>query len=74
MNRLIEKPHQIFFSEIPIVLLIGYIKKDAALDINVHDTYYVIAYSHLAILISILFGIIGFGYWIIIKANRKLSK
>ncbi len=44
------------------------------LDINVHDTYYVIAYLHLTILISTLFGIIGIGYWIMQKADRKLSK
>ena len=53
---------------------IGILSGDAVLDINVRDTYYVIAYLHLAILISILFGIIGLGYWIMQKANRKLSK
>lgn len=52
----------------------GILSGDAILDINVHDTYYVIAYFHLAILISILFGIIGLGYWIMQKAGKKLSK
>ncbi len=55
-------------------MLIGILSRDAALDINVHDTYYIIAHLHLAILASILFGIIGFGYWIMQKADRKLSK
>ncbi len=55
-------------------MLIGILSGDAILDINVHDTYYIIAYLHLAILISILFGIIGIGYWLMLKANRKLSK
>ncbi|WP_066219740.1 cbb3-type cytochrome c oxidase subunit I [Formosa haliotis] len=55
-------------------MLIGILSGDAALDINIHDTYYVIAHFHLAILISILFGIIGIGYWIMQKADRKLSK
>lgn len=55
-------------------MLIGILSGDTMLDINVHDTYYVIAYLHLAILISILFGIIGIGYWVMQKANRKLSK
>ena len=53
---------------------IGILSGDAVLDINVRDTYYVIAYLHLAILISILFGIIGLGYWIMQKVDRKLSK
>ncbi|SHG48530.1 cbb3-type cytochrome c oxidase subunit I [Flagellimonas flava] len=74
MNKLIEKPHLIFLLSIPIIMLIGILSGDSVLDINVHDTYFVIAYLHLAILISILFGIIGIGYWIMQKANRKLSK
>ena len=44
------------------------------LDINVHDTYFVFSQIDLTILISILFGIIGLGYWIMLKTNRKLSK
>ena len=74
MNILIEKPHLTFLLSIPIIMLIGVLSGDTVLDINVHDTYYVIAYLHFAILISILFGIIGMGYWIMQKANRKLSK
>ncbi|WP_418603005.1 hypothetical protein [Hwangdonia sp.] len=74
MNKLIEKPHLIFLLAIPIIMLIGILSGDTMLDINIHDTYYVIAYFHLAILISILFGVIGIGYWIMLKSDRKLSK
>lgn len=55
-------------------MLVGLISRDTVLDINFHDTYYVITYIQLAVLISILFGIIGLGYWIMLKVNRKLSK
>lgn len=54
--------------------MIGMLREDEVLDINVHDTYFVIAHSHLSMLISILFGIIGMVYWIIQKADRRLSK
>ena len=74
MSKLIENPHLIFLISIPFLILIGILSGDAVLDINVHDTYYVIAYLHLAILISILFGIIAIGYWIMLKTDRKLSK
>jgi len=74
MKILNNKPHLIFLLAIPIIILIGILSGESVLDINVHDTYYVIAHFHLAILISILFGIIGIGYWIMQKANRKLSK
>lgn len=74
MNILIDKPYIIYLLAIPITVLIGILSGDATLDVNVHDTYYVIAYLHIAILISIIFGIIGIGYWIMHKADRKLSK
>lgn len=74
MNKLMEKPHLFFLLAIPIIMLIGILSEDTVLDMNVHDTYYVMAYLHLAILISILFGIIGIGYWFMHKTDRKLSK
>jgi len=43
-------------------------------DLNVHDTYFIIAKFHIAILTSILFGTIGLGYWIMAKLDRKTSK
>lgn len=44
------------------------------LDIDVHDTYFIISKTDLTIVISTLFAIIGVGYWIMLKANRNLSK
>ncbi len=55
-------------------MIIGFLCGDTVLSINIHDTYYVIAYFHLTILISLLFGVIGLGYWIMQKGNRRLSK
>ncbi len=69
-----KKPHLVFFLSIPIIMLIGVLNGYSTLDINIHDTYFVVAHLHLAILISILFGIIGCTYWAIQKANGKLSK
>lgn len=74
MNKLIDKPHLIFLLTIPVLILIGFLSGDAVLGINVHDTYFVIAYFHLTILFSIIFSAIGLGYWVMQNANRKLSK
>ena len=74
MKSLVEKPHLIFLISIPIIVLFGILSRDATLNINVHDTYLVIAHLHFAVLISILFAIIGVGYWIMQKWDRKLSK
>ncbi len=56
------------------MILIGVLSGDTTLDINVHDTYFIISHLHLSVLISILFGIMGFGYWVIQRSGRKLSK
>jgi heme/copper-type cytochrome/quinol oxidase subunit 1 len=44
------------------------------IDINIHDTYFVIPYKHIFILAALLFGIIGFGYWLVNYINGKLVK
>lgn len=74
MSRLIEKPYLIFILSIPIILFSGFIIGDKTIDINIYATYYVIECIHLTTLISILFGIIGLGYWIMQKISKKLSK
>ena len=74
MKKLIDKPYHIFLVAVPITILIGILIGDAEWDISIHDTYYVITGFHLTILLAILFGIIGIGYWIVQKVEIKLSK
>ena len=74
MSRIINKPHLIFWISIPIIILIGILNRNEMLDVNIHDTYFVFSKTDLTIVISFLFAIIGLGYWIILKVNRRLSK
>ncbi len=74
MNKLIKNPHLIFFISIPKIIIIGILSRDNVFDINVRDSYFVMNYLDFSIMISILFAIIGFGYWIMQKVDRKLSK
>jgi len=71
MNKIIKKPHIPFLLVILPVMLLGYLSREAVLDINIHDTYVIINYGHLAILISVLFAIIGISYWAMTNANKK---
>ncbi|SIR25288.1 hypothetical protein [Maribacter ulvicola] len=72
MNKITQAPHLVLWILIPVILLIGFLKPDKTLDINIYDTYLVIGLINLAVLISIIYGILGFGYWVAIRLNRKL--
>jgi cytochrome c oxidase subunit 1 len=48
--------------------------EDAVLDINVHDTYFVIHNSHILQLLAIIYSFLGFIYWLFQKMNIKLVK
>ncbi len=72
MKKITQKPHFVFWILIPVLLLIGYIDSNETIAINIHDTYFVITMLNLGVLLSIMCGIIGFGYWVVIKLNRRL--
>ncbi|WP_108422640.1 hypothetical protein [Flagellimonas amoyensis] len=52
-----------------------YVFSDQSLiDVNVHDTYYVVAYFDFFLLFGIWFALCGLGYWIVSKKGVKLYK
>ena len=59
-----NKPHLLFFGSIPLLWLLTLILPVKIIDIQFHDTYWVIAFYHLAIPISIILGGIGLLYWL----------
>lgn len=72
MNAIFHKPFITFWAVIPVIISIGVANSNETLDINIHDTYYVIHYNILSYLFALLFGLIGFGYWIMVKLKRRL--
>lgn len=74
MEKLLINPYPIFIATIPFVLVIGYLSGDATLDVNVHDTYFVTARSIIAYSTALILGLYAFGYWLIGRFNRHLSK
>ena len=73
MNLLTKRPHIVFLVFAVITFIIGF-NANGGVNINVHDTYFVMSNYHFATLLSILFGIIGLTYWIVEKVNVNLSK
>lgn len=61
-----------------VFLIIGFFSTEETLDINVHDTYYVIAHSFVcwvnSIFLFLLFGIYGLFDLLKIKLNNLFSK
>ena len=67
MKYFSNRPHILIFLLIIIVILLGLTFRNSIIDINVHDTYYVIDFLTIAILIAMVLGIIGFLVWILKK-------
>jgi heme/copper-type cytochrome/quinol oxidase subunit 1 len=65
------KIHYLFWLVSLIILLIGLYDMDETLDINVHDTYFVISHFDIAVILSIVYFIYGFGYWLVQKKFKK---
>jgi heme/copper-type cytochrome/quinol oxidase subunit 1 len=57
-----------------ILLIAGFFSTEEILDINVHDTYYVIGYKHFYYLISIFSFLLFLVYWIFDKIKFFLLK
>lgn len=65
------KVYHLFWFVAVIILLIGIFNPKETLDINIHDTYFVIANLHFAIVLFLFYFFNGFGYWSVQKVLKK---
>jgi len=72
----VHKPHILLWGLTSIFLgyyiYYGFYYSDSTLDINIHDTYIVIAHAHFFNLLVTWFGLCGLGYWILYRYKVKL--
>lgn len=70
------KAHQYFWITCFFFLLLWFYwsNSDDAIDINIHDTYFVFANSHIVKLLFVLYGVIGFIYWTFYKVKISLIR
>jgi heme/copper-type cytochrome/quinol oxidase subunit 1 len=72
------KIYNLFWLVALIILIIGLIQtnnEDTTFDINIHDTYFVIAHIYAALFLSLAYYLVGLGYWIVQKVmKRKLVR
>lgn len=68
----------LYFWSIALLLIAfsiySYTIEDAVLDINVHDTYFIIHYSHILQLLAIIYAVLGFIYWLLNQLKVTLLK
>lgn len=74
MKYIQAKPYILFLALLAVLLSFGFYRGDEALDINIHDTYFVISWKHLMILISLIFGILALIYFLLVKFKFRLIK
>lgn len=64
--------YKILWWTIPLIFLPIALGRDSALDIQRHDTYFIFAAWHVAILFTLILGILGGFYWML--KQYKLSQ
>jgi heme/copper-type cytochrome/quinol oxidase subunit 1 len=57
-----------------LLFLIAFLVYPSGIDLNVHDTYFVIANLHIAFVLLLLFLLFGFVYFIFQRTNRPLKR
>jgi heme/copper-type cytochrome/quinol oxidase subunit 1 len=74
MKYLLRKPYFLFLFLIAFFLIGGFLNAQNTLDINIHDTYFVISYGHFGVLLSFIYSFIAVIYFVLIKLNFILIK
>jgi hypothetical protein len=68
-----RKPHYIFWIFMIIVFLNGLFSDNKEINFIIHDWFYVIHYSDITLLATILLGVNGFIFWLLYRKNYTLS-
>lgn len=67
MNSIINRPYKVIWYSVLFLIGLSIIGWKNTIDIQLHDTYFVIASIHIGVLFSIYLGVIGIIYWLIRK-------
>ncbi|TDP02101.1 hypothetical protein [Flavobacterium sp. 245] len=74
MNFRKIKVYHLFWCVSLLIIIIGILQNNdlkATLDVNIHDTYYVVRNSDATVLLFICYFLMGTGYWLIQRIFKK---
>lgn len=74
IKYILNKPHFLFLALTLIILTCSFIKPNETFIFNIHDTYFVIKYSDLAMILSLFYGILFIIYFALIKSSFSLVR
>lgn len=72
MKYLLDRPHILFWSCIPLVLIAGISHFDEFFVFNVYDTYFVVDELFILLLLALVYAVVGLRYWL--KRKREQLK
>ena len=70
-------PHIHFWITAVFIILIGELPAqftNNTLDLNMHDTYYIVSTRHVAVVLSSLYAFAGALYWLLMKFGLQLNQ
>ncbi len=74
LKKIIAKPFLFFFGLVPLFLVIGFLKRDSFLNINVDYIYFDINISLICNISAVFFLLIGFNYYSLFWAQKTPKK
>ncbi len=73
LNLLLSKPYTLCWLFALLLLLVGLDGGDEVIDINIHDTYFLIGKGLLVAVAGIWLFLLGLGYWLMERLQKRLS-
>lgn len=70
MKTIIKKPHIFFFSLIPLLILIGFIKNEGVIDLTIYNTFFAIKTNYWCYFSAMFVGLIGLNYYMLFWVKK----
>ena len=72
MKTIIKKPHLLFFSIIPIFIIVGFLKIGDIIDLSIYNTFFAVKVHYWCYFSAGFIGLIGLNYYLIYWLKKPL--